>query len=116
MSRFGVYLVLMQGLAQQSISIMNTNSNESQLKWEGDRPSADAILLPSQFQIRQVVKIQFRSFDQPFLATVRGVRFYEGKVKYDVDLWISEPATESSPLIEYETRIYNVDSVFVSLP
>lgn len=67
--------------------------------------------LPSRCQHNQVVKVKFRENDEPFNATVRGIHFYPGKVKYDVGLWIGDGSVDKP---EDETRIYNVDSVFVS--
>jgi hypothetical protein len=63
--------------------------------------------LPSNVQVRQVVAVKFK--DEVLTGTVVGVHFYTGKVKYDVSLWLMDEKNE-----EYETRIYNVDSLFVS--
>lgn len=68
------------------------------------------INLPSQFQPNQVVHLKFRKDDIPFTATVRGVHFYVGKVKYDLGLWLGDGSVDHP---ETETRIYNVDSVYV---
>lgn len=59
----------------------------------------------------QVVRLQFRKSDEPFIATVRGVHLYMGKTKYDLGLWLGD-GTVDNP--EKETRIYNVDSEFVT--
>lgn len=59
----------------------------------------------------QAVLLQFRKDDKPFAATVRGVHFYVGKVKYDLGLWLGDGSVDDP---EYETRIYNVDSCFLS--
>lgn len=67
--------------------------------------------LPSSLQINQVCKLQFRPDDKPIYATVRCVHFTASKVKYDLGLWLGD-GTVDSP--EYETRIYNVDSAFVT--
>lgn len=69
--------------------------------------------LPSQFQPNQIIKVKFRNGDDPFTATVRGVHFYPGKVKYDIGLWLGDGSVDNP---ESETRIYNVDSVFCVLP
>ena len=66
------------------------------------------LTLPSQFQVQQVVKVQFTQTETPITATVTGVHFYSGKVKYDLELWLMWDGEESF------TRIYNVDSVFVT--
>jgi len=67
--------------------------------------------LPSQLQPNQVCKLQFQKDDTPLTATVRGVHFYIGKVKYDLGLWLCDGSVDNP---EYETRIYNVDSIFCS--
>ena len=72
---------------------------------------SNSILLPSALQPNQVAKLKFREADAPLTCTVRGVHFYIGKVKYDLGLWLGD-GTVDSP--EYETRIYNVDSVFLT--
>lgn len=63
--------------------------------------------LPSQFQFRQVVVLNLNGKAHP--ATVMAVHFYERKVKYDLDVWL-DTVPESS------TRMYNIDSVLLSLP
>lgn len=68
------------------------------------------IELPSNLQVNQVGRLQFKKEMPPITVTVRGVHFYKGKVKYDLGLWLGE-GTVDSP--EFESRIYNVDSVFV---
>ena len=72
--------------------------------------SVSEIQLPSRFQPQQVVRLQFRKNDKPFLATVKGVHFYTGKVKYDLGLWLGDGSVDDP---ETETRIYNVDSAFL---
>jgi hypothetical protein len=71
----------------------------------------NSIQLPSQVQPNQVVKLQFRPEDKPLTATVRAVHFYMDKVKYDLGLWLGDGSVDNP---EYESRIYNVDSIFVS--
>lgn len=71
---------------------------------------ANEIILPSALQPNQVAKLQFRKNDEPIMATVRGVHFYPGKVKYDLGLWLGDGSVDDP---KYESRIYNVDSVFV---
>ena len=70
---------------------------------------------PSRFALNQGVKIyfstnQYGEINTDTLAlngTVRGVHFYEGKVKYDIELfWTNENGG-------VHTRIYNVDSLYV---
>ena len=67
--------------------------------------------LPSNLQVNQVAKLQFRSSDEPFICTVRCVHFYASKVKYDLGLWLGDRSVDNP---ETETRIYNVDSAFVT--
>lgn len=66
--------------------------------------------LPSRCQLNQVVHVHFMRKDNPLVATVRGIHFYPGKVKYDLGLWLGDGSVDNP---ETETRIYNVDSVFV---
>lgn len=78
--------------------------------WD-DEKNTQSLQLPSSLQPNQVCRLQFRKEDAPLTATVRGVHFYIGKVKYDLGLWLGDGSVGNP---EYETRIYNVDSVFVS--
>lgn len=90
-----------------SIVLSEMESDDAKFMGGGDRN----ILLPSNLQPNQVAKLQFRMNDIPFNATVRGVHFFPGKVKYDLGLWLGDGSVDNP---EYETRIYNVDSVFVT--
>lgn len=82
--------------------VLNEMKNEEIVAKEyGPQP----IELPSAFQVKQVVLLAFRVGDPALTATVCGVHFYIGKVKYDLTIWLDD---------DQETRIYNVDSVFVS--
>lgn len=67
--------------------------------------------LPSGIFVNQVVKLQFRKTDEPINATVRGVHLYSNKVKYDLGLWLGDGSVDDP---ERETRIYNVDSEFIT--
>lgn len=69
------------------------------------------IQLPSALQPNQVCYLKFRKDDAKIIATVRGVHFYIGKVKYDLGLWLGDGSVDNP---EYETRIYNVDSAFLT--
>lgn len=60
------------------------------------------ILLPSQHQINDRIIMQIGKECVPIDGNVRCVHFYEGKVKYDLEL-----------LTDVITRVYNVDSLFV---
>lgn len=71
------------------------------------------IILPSLFQINEVGFLKFKTEHSPITCTVRGIHFYSSKVKYDLGLWMGD-GTVDNP--EFETRIYNVDSVFLSKP
>lgn len=61
--------------------------------------------LPSAAQMKQMVFVTFK--DESITATVIGVHFFEGKVKYDLKLWLKDMMF---------TRIYNVDSAFITVP
>lgn len=67
------------------------------------------IELPSRFSINQVVKIQFVNHIESLLGTIRGIHFYPGKVKYDIGIWLDGSNEDHLD----ETRIYNIDSVFL---
>lgn len=59
----------------------------------------------------QVVKLQFRKEDTPFLATIRGVHIYpKNRFKYDLGLWLGDGSVDNP---EEETRVYNVDSKYI---
>lgn len=62
--------------------------------------------LPSQFQLNQVVIFGKNEECKLQYATIRGVHFYRGTVKYDLGLWIGDGSIDNP---EKETRIYNVD-------
>lgn len=66
--------------------------------------------LPSAYQVDQVVSVQFKKDGDAINATVRGVHFYRGKVKYDLGLWLGDGSVDDP---ETETRIYNIDSIYV---
>lgn len=115
--KWGIFCRLQskQGSAKRSRHIMNTQNAATQKeygpKFDGEAPDSDAIQLPSALQPNQVAKLQFREKDEPLTATVRGVHFYPGKVKYDLGLWLGDGSVDDP---ERESRIYNVDSAFVS--
>lgn len=69
------------------------------------------VSLPNAFFVNQVVYLQFRKSDQPITSTVRGVHYYSNKVKYDLGLWLGDGSVDDP---ERETRIYNVDSEFIT--
>lgn len=64
---------------------------------------------PSLFELNQVVRLKLKN--EKITATVRGIHFYPGKVKYDLGLWLGDGSVDDP---EYESRIYNVDSIFVT--
>lgn len=68
----------------------------------------DKCIFYSKFGINQVIKMKIK--DSTILATVRGVHFYEDKVKYDLALWLGDGSVDDP---EWESRIYNVDSILV---
>lgn len=61
--------------------------------------------LPSQHQIGHYINFQIEQMK--VRAEILSVHFYEGKVKYDLELKLKDKSA---------TRIYNVDSVFVVKP
>jgi hypothetical protein len=65
----------------------------------------DIIKLPSSLQPGQVAKLCFFQMMQPLTVTVRTVHFTKSKVKYDLDVWLPD---------DTNTRIYNIDSVFIT--
>ena len=88
------------------------NPESSTVHYEGETvkygllPATDGrVELPSQLQPRQVAKLCFFQMMLPLTVTVRTVHFTLSKVKYDVDVWLPDDTT---------TRIYNVDSVFLT--
>jgi hypothetical protein len=69
--------------------------------------------LPSQFNIGDKVKVHLKGLSSEndgtmrevdYAATILAVHFYQGKVKYDLEV----PIFDEPP-----TRIYNIDSIFV---
>lgn len=72
----------------------------------------DHCVFPSKFGLNQVVKFKLKdkSKDVTTLATIRGIHFYEGKVKYDLALWLGDGSVDDP---EWESRIYNVDSLLL---
>lgn len=66
--------------------------------------------LISRYGLKQVVKVKFNEKMEPITATIRGIHFYEGKVKYDLALWLGDGSVDDP---EWESRIYNVDSYHV---
>jgi hypothetical protein len=69
-------------------------------------------VLPSAYQVDQVVSVSFIKGGDAITATVRGVHFYRGKVKYDLGLWLGDGSIDDP---ETETRIYNIDSIYVKV-
>lgn len=63
------------------------------------------IKLPSAFTISDAVIVSFWNDLPKLRGLIHGVHFYEGKVKYDITVLGPD---------DMETRIYNVDSAFVS--
>lgn len=69
------------------------------------------VLFPSQLDLNQVVNLKFRETDQPLTCTIRAIHFYINKVKYDLGVWLGDGSVDNP---ETETRIYNVDSCFIT--
>ena len=78
--------------------------------WKDENPIKDfGIKLPSRFQIGDEVLFYYiaegRAETFPAIgAFILAIHFYEGKVKYDLELKLGE----------YKSRIYNVDSALVT--
>lgn len=83
--------------------------------WSGVGMNLDSLskepIVPSKFQIRQVVTLSFPEQNAKLDATVRAVHFHGGiqnsdgnyaRERYDLDVWIGEGGNSS-------TRLYNVD-------
>lgn len=64
----------------------------------------------SLLKVNQVAKLKFRKNDEPYLCTVRCVHQYKNHIKYDLGLWLGDGSVDDP---ERETRIYNVDSIYV---
>lgn len=62
------------------------------------------IKLPSRHQQGDAINLQFPEI-APIYGWVLSVRFYQGKVKYDLELTLADKSS---------TRIYNVDSDYVT--
>lgn len=65
----------------------------------------------SPLNVNQIVYLKFRKNDESFTATIRGVHLYKDKVKYDLGLWLGDGSVDNP---EIETRVYNVDSTYVT--
>lgn len=63
----------------------------------------------SQLELNQVVHLKFRRNGETLTGTIRGVHLYKEKIKYDLELWL-----DVVDHMETYTRIYNVDSTYVS--
>jgi hypothetical protein len=69
-----------------------------------DGKQEDAVAFKSRYGTQRVVAFQLDERMPKYTATVKAVRFYPGKVKYDLDIWLKGNTS---------TRLPNVDSVFV---
>jgi hypothetical protein len=81
-------------------------------EWDEKKKVKDHTMYPSLFSLKQVVKIKLKDVHKDIkqLATVKGIHFYEGKVKYDLALWLGDGSVDNP---EWESRIYNVDSLLL---
>lgn len=110
---FGNYLFRRYDVQQYSTDGKNTPLFQRQVcdadiaNWKHEAPSKEA-WFPSQFAIGDTVWFSVIQdsgpHPYPFKAEIIAVHFYEGKVKYDLNL----PTHDGPP-----TRIYNIDSCFV---
>lgn len=114
---FGNYLLKTYGVNVHSNDGKNTpiyqrevtDADLANWKVEGEFPS-NCTYYPSRHSLQQVVGIKFKNSIEPMNATIIGIHVYEGKIKYDVALWIGDGSVDDS---QQQTRIYNVDSCFV---
>jgi len=102
---------LLSGEVKVSIPDLITFQEE----YEKQKPisNSSGCILPSQFQIGDKASLKLTGLSSKgdgslatvdCIAEILTVHFYEGKVKYDLEL----------PLDFGNTRVYNIDSVFVS--
>lgn len=96
---------------------LNWVQSKLYIKIMGQLNTDEKIVLPSRFQPDDAVTVDFTQ-DRKFTGVVTGVHFYKSKVKYDVDLVITnfvhgDPETGNPEETTIRTRIYNVDSAFV---
>lgn len=116
--RIGFFCYLhnsMQGLAKQSIHIMKQESPEDMaaniLADYDNTTELKGLTLPSRHQLGDEI-IYCMTLDKdgkPLIVSteltlIKGVHFYPGKVKYDLEIHFPDNTA---------TRVYNVDSVFV---
>ena len=73
--------------------------------------NTETLVLPGSLQLNQACVLQFRSNDEPLNATVVGVNFHKGTVKYDLELIWDETKYD---IVEQRTRIYNVHSKYLT--
>lgn len=105
---FGNYLLKTYGVQVHSTDGKNIPLYQRQVtdadyrNWEEVERQGPNVNLPSQHAIGQPVWLRLWSHD--IIGTVLCVHFYEGKVKYDLELLGSDGD---------KTRIYNVDSYYV---
>lgn len=106
--RFGNYLLKRYGVMVHSSDGKNQPVYQREVShadlenWKHEDEFNSHELYPSRYQIGQYV--WFRLWSADIAATVLCVHFYEGKIKYDLELI----GTDGD-----KTRIYNVDSCYV---
>src|SRR6185503_7776496 len=105
---FGNFLLKTYGVKVHSTDGKNTPLYQREVShadvsnWR-DEERPDELSLPSQFQIGDAV--WFRLWSADIVTEVIAVHFYPEKVKYDLKVLVKDGTT---------TRLYNIDSVFVS--
>lgn len=74
------------------------------------------LVLPSQHQIEDEVVLNFGSSGSVINCEVIKVHFSASKVLYDIEVRGTHQQTKDHPAGTWTTRLYNVDSVFVTKP
>jgi hypothetical protein len=73
-------------------------------------PTNEQTVYIPDFTIKQVVKFKVKKDADYIYATVKGIHFYESKIKYDLALWLGDGSVDDP---ERESRIYNVEVEFL---
>lgn len=113
LAEFGNYLLRTYNVQVYSTDGRNTPLYERQVtdadlaNWRHDAPDRNA-WFPSRYNIGDQVVLSicqvYGENPYPLKAKILSVHFYEGKVKYDLEI----PVETGPP-----TRMYNIDSCFV---
>lgn len=94
-----------RGQGKLNTSIMDTQSSKPPAGGNFGLPDNDKIKLPSSLQPGQVGRLQFPGMENYIAARINRVHFSVSTVTYDLVLWFHNGD---------ETRIYNVDSMYIT--